>query len=379
MEKGKPEIGIITFWNAQDNYGQLLQCYALQQVLKQFGCDPFLIKYKAKMSKTQRIFHVLSLLFRFQLQRIVKYIVIRIKEHRIQSVKPIDRGFNKFRETYIKSTEIIYSLAELKKNPPQADYYVCGSDQIWNNYSKAYFLDWGDRKVPRIAYAASFGKINASDKFTSKISKALKNFQVVTVREQSGIDICKQAGYLNALCVPDPTLLLTVKDYEKLIVETETTSIHREYLLVYVLGWDTMVNIEEIECFAKQKELEIIYVPGIGGNLIGHNNELTKTFPSLPEWLSLIANAKYVLTNSFHGMVFSIIFNRLFGVYILNGAASRMNDRIYTLLDSIELRSRIYTGDLQIMDNSIDYERVNAVLNAQRDKIKNHFKDWFHL
>jgi hypothetical protein len=380
MEK-KPKIGIITFGNTQDNYGQLLQCYALQQVLKQLGGDPYLIKYEAKMSKTQKIFYMLSLLFRFQLQKITKSIVARIKKQKRQPGELIDRGFDIFRKMYIKSTETIYSLAELKNNPPQADYYVCGSDQIWNNYSKAYFLDWGDKKVPRIAYAASFGKLNASEEFTNKISKALKKFMIVTVREQSGIDICKQAGYLNALCVPDPTVLLIGKDYTKLIVENTITSIRRKYLLVYLLGWDTKVNFEEIGRFAKQKELDIIYVPSIGGTpaRVGLNDELTKTFPSVQEWLSLMANAKYVLTNSFHGMVFSIIFNRLFGVYILNGEASNMNDRIYTFLDSIKLRSRIITNNLQIMDNSIDYEHVNAVLNTQREKIKNYFKNWFHL
>jgi hypothetical protein len=373
MKKNNPKIGIVTLWNAYDNYGQLLQCYALQQVLKQLGSDPFLIKYKA--SKTQGIFNVL---FTFQLQRVIKYIILRIKKRKEQPVKPTDRDFDIFRKTYIKSTETIYSLTALKNNPPQSDYYVCGSDQIWNKYSKAYFLDWGDKKVPRIAYAASFGAINVSKEFTNKISEALKKFQIVTVREQSGIDICKQAGYLNALCVPDPTLLLTEKDYKKLILENIITS-NREYLLIYWLGWDTNVNFEEIERFAKQKDLEIIYVPSIGGTLVELNNELAKTFPSIQEWLSLVANAKYVLTNSFHGMVFSIIFNRQFGVYILNGVASNMNDRIYTLLDNIKLRSRIITDNLQILDNSIDYEYINTVLNTQREKIKNYFKDWFHL
>jgi hypothetical protein len=375
MTKKKPVIGIITYWNATDNYGQLLQCYALQQVLKQLGGDPFLIKYdKSKMSKSQIIFHWLSVLFTFQLRRVIKSITIKI-----ENKKPINRGFDKFRETYIKSSNIIYSLAELKNNPPHADYYVCGSDQIWNQYNEGYFLDWGDKHIPRIAYAASFGRPNDSNKFVNKISKSLKKFQIVTVREQSGVDICKQAGYFNALCAPDPTLLLTGKDYEKLIEENTMIPVHQDYLLVYLLGWDTDIDFKEIECFAKQKRLEIIYVPVIGGAIIGLNDELPKIFPSVSEWLFLIANANYVLTNSFHGMVFSIVFNRQFGVYTLKGKASTMNDRIYTLLDNIKLHDRIITNNIQILDNCIDYKCVNAVLNTQRERIKNYFKEWFHL
>jgi hypothetical protein len=373
MTKNKPDIGIVTFWNTVDNYGCVLQCYALQQALIQSGGNPFLIKYDhTQISKKRIIFHWLSILFSFQLHRVVKYIIREI------FTKPIDRGFDKFRETYIKSTEHVYSITELKNNFPSADYYVCGSDQIWSQsvYDEGYFLDWGEKHIPRIAYAASFGKFIPSGDFIAQIAQALKKFQVVTVREYSGVNICQKAGICNPRCVPDPTLLLSAKDYEKLMVEK--LSVKDDYLLVYLIGWNTDINFEDIECFAEQKGLEIKFVASQCENA-KYDSKLPKTYPSIQEWLSLMANARYILTNSFHGTAFSIIFNRKFGVYPLKGKSAGMNERIYTLLDSFGLNNRIVSRNLQILDMQIDYVLVNMTLKTQRETIRNYFKEWFNI
>jgi len=320
----KPKIGIVTFWNAQDNYGELLQCYALQQVLIKLGAEPFLIKY-IPFSNTQILKRFLFLLSTFQWHRILKAVAAQIKNKKI---KITPRGFDKFRESHIKSSAQTFFLKDLKKNPPQADFYVCGSDQIWSgDYDEGYFLDFGGENIPKIAYAASFGKPRISNKYAVQISKQLNKFKIVSVREQSGVEICKKAGIDNVLCVPDPTLLLTEQDYKKIIPQDIKTH-QREYLLVYLLGFDTAnVNFDDIEFFVNQRDLEIIYVPSLGYTL-GLTDKFPKYSPDVFEWLALMANAKYVLTNSFHGTLFSVIFKRKFGTYLLQNKDGRMNERI---------------------------------------------------
>ena len=376
MGKSKPEIGIVTTWQLPDNYGSVLQCYALQEVLRQLGANPFLIKYNR--SKAKKISHWLFVLVTFQLRRIIISIIARITNRKVIS----DRGFDKFSEIHIKSTEIIYSIAALKNNSPAADYYICGSDNIWLDYDKGCFLEWGDIHIPRIAYAPSFGRDNISKDYKDKLSRALKRFTVVTVREESGAEICRQAGRKDAFAVPDPTLLLTQQDYCQLYSDTNENkdNISEKYLLFYLLSEETQIDFDAIISFSKQRRLKIICVQS-NGNYRKMNEEFVTIYPTLPEWLSLIANAEYILTNSFHGTVFSVIFNKRFGFYPQTPRIDNANPsiRMDEFLHKLKLTERIITTDLQILDNPIDYQHINAMLNTQRESIKNCFKEWFKL
>jgi hypothetical protein len=382
MKKNKPEIGIITFWNTQDNYGQLLQCYALQQVLRQLGCDPFLIKYEVSVSMWEKIRYYLSVLFS---KRFLKVIIIRISDFKIQArtSKPIDRGFDKFREVHLKSTETTYSLSELKNNSPVADYYVCGSDVIWIGYDEGYFLDWGFPDIPRIAYAPSFFSGSISQDFKKQLSRSLKKFAAVTVREESGAEICRQAGRKDAFAVPDPTLLLTRHDYFQLYSDIDKTGCMglNKYLLLYLLPYRTKLDFDEIVSFAEQRGLKVVCVQA-NGKIRGEiNKEIVLISPAPTEWLFLISNAEYILTNSFHGTVFSVIFNKKFGFCsqtTLIGNINR-NSRMHNFLNKLNLCDRIINGDLYSLDNPIDYECVNAALDTQRENIRNCFKEWFRL
>jgi hypothetical protein len=378
------KIGVITFWTDQENYGCVLQCYALQQVLKQLGYIPFLIKFNDKLRRTfaDKLLYWIRILVSLKLirEKTVRVFNRLFKPKKDNQTK--GRDLNSFREKYIAGTNKIYTFSDLEINPPQADFYICGSDQIWSEsligYNKICFLEWVDEKIPRIAYAPSFGAPCVSPLFMSKIKQSLPKFQVVTVRETSGVEICKQAGIPNAQCVPDPTLLLTQHDYSLLFSNVERKN--RKYLVLYWLGAFMKEDIiNEIKQFAKQNNLIIIYIP-IGGEqdeIIDENCQ--KQYPSIQEWLFLIANAQYVLTNSFHGTVFSIIFNKQFGVYLAEGELSKKNDRILSFLNTLNLNKRIITTDLQELDKSIPYDPVNAYLQKQREEIRGKFKHWFNV
>jgi hypothetical protein len=366
------KIGIVTFWRSEDNYGQQLQCYALQTFLKQQGHDAFLIKdIPCRKKMSQKIIHLYS---NFSIKQVffsLRYIWYNWLSNRIN--KRHDRNFTKFREQHIVSTEKEYTFEMLKENPPLADIYICGSDQIWNakDISPIYFLNFGDKNVKRISYAPSFGSIkNAGNYYFKQISKWLEHFDVITVREQCGIEICKKAGREDAVCVIDPTLLLSKLDYMQLAEPVNTQN--KKYLLLYLLGNNTCINIATIYEFAKKEGLEVVYVASQG-----RVDKYLKTYPNIGQWLFLINNAEYVITNSYHGAIFSIIMNRQFLVLPLKGKQSEMNERLFTLLNNYKMNDRLYSSNIAEITKNINYTNLNLKINDDRNCVKNRMKTWF--
>jgi exopolysaccharide biosynthesis predicted pyruvyltransferase EpsI len=183
-------------------------------------------------------------------------------------------------------------------------------------------------------------------------------------------------GIDNVECMPDPTLLLTAKHYEKLMPKTDTAS---DYILVYHLG--NNIDFDNLKTFAKQKDIEkIVIVTGdnhVNGIEVSDDRlSILRKYPTIQEWLSLMKNAKYIVTDSFHGTVFSIIFNKNFGVYLINGNGSGKNDRIYSLLDRLNLSEHIITNNLHILDADINYEQVNKMVENDSARVLKSFEEW---
>lgn len=247
----------------------------------------------------------------------------------------------------------------LQSNPPTADAYVVGSDQIWNTTDGIYFLSWAKDNVIKASMAASFGARNSSEDFCKLISPWLKRFNLITVRENNGLEICKDAGRSDAVLVPDPTLLLNAEDYEKIIADNPP---QKPYLFIYFLGTRTEINWKEIRSFAKSHNLDIAYVGSQG-----QEDKYPKQEPSIDNWLALMKNASYVITNSFHGTVFALLFKKKFMVYPVTGPASKMNGRLTTLLAPLNLTDRIYTHNLNKLTQEIEYENVSNALKTKAD------------
>ncbi|OJF76371.1 MAG: hypothetical protein BKP49_07830 [Treponema sp. CETP13] len=344
------KIGIMTFWWSEDNYGQQLQCYALQKYLREAGHDAYLIRYDPRSDFIKNPFFV-KVLKAFNPVKLIKFLfsrfqlfvkaVSRKKEH---SQNP--RFFESFRKKHIKqSNKIWYSYAELKKNPPEADVYIVGSDQVWNfgkislkhikNVVHAYFLDFGSSNIKRFSYAASWGKKQISDSLKVEVSPLLNNFDWISVREKSGINICSSCDVENSLWVHDPTLFLPAEKYRMLYRNEKIRKPTEKYIFLYYLNNGSKFPINNIYKWAKNKGLNVIYVSG--------NNQFDKykkTYATIPEWLYLLDHAEYVFTNSFHCCVFSIIFKKLFAVIPLIGINSEMNERIISLFDLCNIKSR---------------------------------------
>lgn len=332
------KIGIITFHWAT-NYGAVLQAYALSAYINSVGCDAEIINYYPRRYK----------------KNIINAIVTRkpvLIPQRIREVLK-DKKIDNFRKKYLRITKYFESNDKLKNANFNFDCYICGSDQIWNESflcrgerkkTYTYFLNFAPTEKIIASYAASFGVTEYKEELKDDIRNNLKRFDFVSVREETGLRILQDIGISNACVVPDPTLLLQKKDYEKFIYPNKQQV---EYAFVYMLH-GRRKDADELIKSVRTKQMNIIDCEDV----------------SLEEWLSKIYYAKHVITNSFHGIVFSIIFEKPFTAILIEG--SGMNDRIITLLGKLGLSERIYNGNDKINENDINWNIVEQRLDAYR-------------
>lgn len=348
------KIGIITFWESNDNYGQVLQCWALQQQLKRMGHEPFLIRYHSTkkhsasfMQKVKKVLRIYPVVL-----KITKHIK---RKQNTRLVKILERGnvqrqFNDFRQQNIISCETIYnSLESLQNNPPEADYYICGSDQVWsmilnNPENEAYYLNFGEKKIKRIAYAASFGRDVYPKEWNDKLRDMLIRLQAVSVREDSGVDICAKVG-IKAYKVLDPTLLLDSNSYAALM---ERPKIESKYFYTYSINvksknelyWNELMEYASDNGLVSISTTSSGYIPG--RELCDNTSYI---YATIPQWLGYIKNAQFIATTSFHGVAFSLIFGKNFIYFPLKGKYCKGNNRVLSLLGEIGLLEKVcWTG-----------------------------------
>ena len=363
------KIGVITFWDSQDNYGQILQCYALQTFLRKMGHDACIIKYKPyeKLSIGKKIRKLSPL-------HVYAYIKLQKQRKTIPSYQDVLRNFDSFREEHLKYTDKIYhGFKELwEEDWSGYDAFICGSDQIWSpkpdEQLNAYFLQFAPFKSKRIAYAPSFGRKELSDEYQSQLHSLLRNFDAVSVREAKSIAFCEKANK-HAEWVCDPTLLLTYDDYKNIAIESE----RKETAFCYFINWDTQFSKDDVEAYLKEKGLHTRYFCTYGQKqLFDYEKDQT-----IGQWISAIMSSKVSFTNSFHGTVFSIISHTPFVVFPLTGESSAMNDRLVSLLSYLGLEDRIYSEAKNvdtIMDTSVDWNAIDEKLAAFR-KLSTDFID----
>jgi len=238
--------------------------------------------------------------------------------------------------------------------------FIVGSDQIWNpnfikNMEKIYFLEFAN-SAKKISYAASLGMSRWPKEFEQKVLPWLKNFNAISVREESSIEYLSSLGLKNVVCVCDPTILHTADFYRK---EFNVKYNDEKFMLNYFLRGI------------------IPQIHGIKNITIDFRNK--KTMVTASRWLSLINNSVFVLTDSFHCVVFCILFHKPFAVFANNSKQlNEMNDRFLTILGKTNLEYRILQGNeteeqiLKIVDREIDWEQVDRILEEWR----NYSKKW---
>jgi hypothetical protein len=362
-------IGIMTFWWSDDNYGQILQCYALQKYLRDAGHDAYLIRYDPRNDYMKTPFwkKIVKGLNPVKLTIFLRYKAKKIIDKQEKSKH--SRNFQEFKDKHIKQSEkIYYTHNELLRDPPDADVYIVGSDQVWNFYAMplsqiksrlyAYFLNFGIPTTKRIAYAASFGRECLDAVFIQEITPLLKKFNYVSVREKAGLSICRQCGVENAEWAPDPTMLLNVNIYRSLYNSESIIKQEKPYCLLYMLGNKHNFSIQKIYDWAKKKKINVTY---ISGNK--QQDKYKKNYATIQEWLYLIDHAEYVITNSYHCSIFSLIFNKKIGIIPLEGNFIGMNSRLESLFELFQMDQRFINETIDIIEKDINWGVINNIFN----------------
>ena len=332
------KIGILTFHEA-DSYGAVLQAYALQQTLAKLGADSEFVQFNMPTATQQAAAPASPAAALFA--------------RRIQTEgKKREALFAAFRQEHMR-----ISKPYQPTDPVDADYdhFIAGSDQIWNfripGADARYFLPFAASQK-RHSYAASFGADALPEKSKAWVAKQLSMFRNISVREESGCAIVKDlTGHIAEVCV-DPTMLLDRADWERLIPQTE----EEPYVLLFLLKYDEVLLQQAQEEANKQGvPLRIVsasFIPQLG--VAAWNTT------GVTDWLRAIRGARCVFTNSFHGMVFSMIFRRSFHIQRLTGELSSRNGRLDELLAFLQLTDAL-EGIAQP-----DYENIWKLLDSRK-------------
>lgn len=341
------KIGILTL--PGNNYGGMLQAYALKTKLEDLGENVNHINYK--MTKKKNI--------KDEIKKVVYY--------------SRNKKFRKFR---IKYLNLINEDNDFKKfNEENFDAYIVGSDQVWNQripweQRKHFFLDFVDKKR-KIAYAASIGSDIIEENEREKISCLLDRLDSISIREETGVKMYQKLTMKKIANVLDPTLLLSRNEWDKI---ASTRIKEEDYVFSYTLGANKNIlnKMDELSYKLGNGIVEISYKK----NFKNERKSINNAGPC--EFITLIKNANYVLTNSFHGMVFSIIYGKPFLVF----TRGNMNSRIYDLLQILDLKDRIIdlekNDEMEIekkLDKKIDYDNVYKILNNEQRKSLDFLKE----
>lgn len=358
------------------NFGSALQAWALQETIRKIGHESFLIDYlypnKYYYDNVPKSNVVRESLF----QRLkYKSIIVSIKKKYLYKTVSQKNLFKEFWNKHFLLTNSYDSIEALKNDPPSADVYMTGSDQVWNPKTMygdpAFFLDFGSDAVPRISYAASFGTNIIPDEYKDSYVYFLSKYKRLGIREKSGVDVVNCLINKNSTLVCDPTLLLTKNDYS-VLAKDSTLTITRPYLLAYILdyAYNPFPVIETIiQKISKKLGLHVVYL--LCGNVHGFKMGSTTISAAGPnEFIHLFRNASFVVTSSFHGTVFSLLHEKDFYSVV---SSQKSDSRIASLLSSLGIMDRAIRSNENFILNeaiqlTIDYASVTPKLDELRSQ-----------
>lgn len=368
------KIGILT-QPLKNNYGGLLQAYALQKVLNDMGHEVWIINRTFKEPSFVRQYASLG-------KRIILKYILKKSLHPIFIFNPTkeeQKIIATYTSQFVKkhfphvTKKIIRNKDMIHLNREGFDAYMVGSDQVWRpRYSPCitnYFLDFVEKgtKIKRIIYAASFGVSDweFTEEQTRDCSRLAKYFNAVSVREDSGVDLCRKYLGVDAVHVLDPTMLLNTKDYIHLL-ENEGKSSGN--MMTYILD-KTNEKKQMINDISKRlKLLPFSVMPNKMLTKETRGTEIKECiYPPVTKWLRGFIDAEFVVTDSFHGCIFSILFNKPF---IVIGNPKRGMSRFNSLLKLFDLEDRLVnvteTNYNNLFIEEINWTKVNAILMTKR-------------
>ena len=337
MEVNMKKVGIVTI-NGNNNFGNKLQNYALLKTVEKMGFNVETIWFVSD----KKIF------FR----------------NMIKKFFPLKRTYRRFKK-FLKFTDDYLSVKYYFNSNigEYYDYFVVGSDQVWNYnfknyYSKNVFLPFSEKRK-NISYAASIGVENISNDYIDEFRAGLKNFKAISVREDRAKELVENLDDgLNAVVLVDPTMLLDVNEWDCLVKKPKKLGSNK-FILNYFLGKLSKEKREEIERIAKENDCVIV-------NILDINSPFYECGPR--EFLYLEKNAFLVCTDSFHSSVFAFLFDRPFIVFERDDKEEKMSSRINTLLSKFHLDDRRFCEKITDECLKHDYTEAYKILEDEKEK-----------
>lgn len=337
------------------NFGSVLQSIATSKIIESLDKEALLINYIPDRVTFHRYYKRMSK----GIVPFIKGIVTMpnfIKNNRI---------YASYLSKYCKLSAPIYDNDNFVQKCPIADFYVTGSDQVWNSKhnegfnDRYYFAQTPDEAI-RISFASSFGETELSEEHTAKIKSLLSRYRAISVREDSAKKIIENMG-LEATHLLDPTFMLNKEQWQPYM---SNRKIKENYLLIYIpyntLDKEAIFNAaREI---AKQKGLKVVTFSWDWRK--DKMADKTIRYANPGDFLSLMYHADYVITNSFHGTAFSINLNKQFSVFM----PSAFSTRVRSIIELCGLEERMVCNEFDIVkaNKPIDYKSVNAILDKER-------------
>lgn len=350
------KIGTITF-HCSYNYGSVLQAYALQQYLIGKGYETKVINYYQRDNfEAYRIFRLKS--YKKRPILIAADLFYFLPQLRCK------KAFNNFSKKYLILTEKKYTdLSDLSDLNQQFDTFICGSDQIWNldcthGIVPAYYLEFVKRGLKKIAYGPSlsrnaFSPENVDEK---RLAIDLNSFHAISLREKSTIPFYQAYTSIPISCVLDPVMLLNESCYRELAADPR----EKEYIFLYMLEKYDDRLIRYCNELYKQYNLKTIYISKKRYTALKNGKKIYGCSPEA--FLGYIKNASFIVTNSFHATVFSVIFRKKFHTFTTQKSYARMQD----YLKELGIEDRLYERGL-LIDSEIDYDLVFSKLKTLKD------------
>lgn len=367
------KIGIVT-WFQYHNYGSALQATALTKIIKELGHTPFIVNYKN--FKAPVFLHRKGIV-----EDGVERIIDRVNNHAYHRYEQVEREkkFNCFLDDNCLFTKPVELMPELESLNDELDAFVCGSDQIWapSVFDAHYFLDFVRDDYKKIAYAPSVGLPTIDDiNVKNRIKEYTSKIEHISTREETGSKIIEDLIGKHVETVLDPTLLVDSKDWSDMASDYADNT--KPYILVYMLGKNE-TYWKKIKSISENLNIEVKIIPVFFKDLEREGCIKDPIGPS--DFLSLVKNAHEVCTDSFHGMLFSIIFKKPFFIFerFKKKDKNNQNSRIFNILQLFNLEERVINGKIEAstLCRNIDYKRVYRELKKEVDKSKMFLQDAF--
>ena len=338
------------------SYGSIMQSIGLKEALSRIGCESFVVK--------DRVAPLPSIKTPIQIGKNPKQIIKNLYNNSIR--KKTDKRYEGSVKFIKENVDVVYynDYETLQKNPPKADYYIAGSDQIFHPdlCKPLFFLDFLKDNKKRLTYAASMGKTVISQSKEDAFSKLVKELDVISVREKEMVDVLGKYTDKEVSVHIDPTFLSSADQWRKY---QRVYNIKKPYILVYAIYWDKKLN-KELKELRKKTGYDIVTI-GTGFSVVYANKKIFDADPG--QFLWLIDNAEAVITSSFHGVAFSLIFNKKLSAVVNPALPSRISD----LLDLLAVdKYKI----LDVMNFDLEkYKEINKNVENEKSRSITYLKE----